>query len=273
MNALCHLFGRSVMTACLLAASAVASAQTFADGYLGEPLGVGRVTVVTADFKSLDDFAVRRVRITEENNRVFYPVVSTGPVRELIGKAIGGGEKPLAVTVFFLFEGHRPLDVAVHIGDRKYPARIRPAGRPLLYPLRMTNWWRDYHVAALRRKTEGDTPPLVDAYLTTMLAKRYGKAPPLFTQILDSPPPEPLRTLQLLAGVESLRAACCSGDYWKRDRPAERSCRCLGRSPGRPARSSRQRTSPSNRSRNTFPRSASICGSAASATPLGWATY
>ena len=67
----------------------------------------------------------------------------------------------------------------------------------------LSGWWRDYHAAAEEQIEQGDYSPLVETYLTTMLGRRLGLSPP-------SPhraPKEPLATLQMLGGAESLRLA------------------------------------------------------------------
>jgi hypothetical protein len=112
------------------------------------------------------------------------------------------------LTVFFLFTGDKPLDLTV-LGPVAQQVRVvpQPAANPRIFQRMMNRWWREYHAAARRQASDGDYPPIVQTYLTSMLSRRLRLAPPLLSRLTDPGRDEPLKTLELLAGVESLRMA------------------------------------------------------------------
>ena len=67
-------------------------------------------------------------------------------------------------------------------------------------------WWRQYATAAQQQTRQGDYPPLVETYLTTVLGQRLGLEPPLLGRLLD--PQRPRSTgrdsLLLLLNAESM---------------------------------------------------------------------
>src|SRR5688572_19474307 len=88
-----------------------ADARVEADALLGQPFGVGQVTISGLDV-AID---ANRVLVQEKNGRVFYPAVTQGVLGRLIGQILGGpADRPAGgVTIYFLFRGEQPLDLTV----------------------------------------------------------------------------------------------------------------------------------------------------------------
>ena len=193
---------------------ATASARIDGEAVIGEPFGVGRITLAAADAGG----EIHQLRIEERDGRVHYPAVTTGVVGQVIGQILGQpiADGPGTATIHFLFRGDEPLRLTLYApapremvltprppieaaAPRPRPRlRIRERGDERL----LTRWWRDYTTVARRQIDGGDHPPLVHDYLTTMLAARLGLEAPRSSERAAGAAQE---SLELLAGVERLR--------------------------------------------------------------------
>ena len=182
-------------------------AAAFGDGLasVGRPFGVARITVPIArgaEARSTG-FAVR-----DAEGRVFYPAFSAGRLGELVSGLLGTDARnaPSVLNVSFLFTGQAPLEVTI---DTPAPQTVvlTPAKRSHRQHRRLqSQWWRDYHAAMRQQQRAGDYPPLVETYLSSMLAQRLGLRTPLLSRLGDRPSSDWQAALELLAGVEKLRA-------------------------------------------------------------------
>src|SRR5262245_44671910 len=84
----------------LLAMPSSVQARIEAEASIGEPFGVGHVTVSGPDV-AID---INKVQIEERNGRVFYPAVGQGVVGRLLGQILGDpADRPTSgVTIYFL---------------------------------------------------------------------------------------------------------------------------------------------------------------------------
>lgn len=201
---------RALAAAALLAILTPAAEAIDAEAVIGEPWGVGRITVQGADVGAIDD---RSVLISERDGRVLYPVVTPGMIGRLMDRVLGNNpvERPAdAVTVMFLFHGDAPLHIKLQtpavteLTLKPQPQPTRRRGRP--DDRLMLRWWREYNAVARQRIEEDDHPPLVETYLQTMLSQRLGLGLPLVER-LNQPQPASTtqRSLELLLGMERLR--------------------------------------------------------------------
>lgn len=199
-----------------LLAAAEALARVDGDAIVGEPFGVGRVSFSAADVGGTIDEL--RLRIEERDGRIHYPAVTAGLVGPVLGQLIGEPQLgPRNATIHFLFRGEEPLRITLFgptprevVLAPRLPEEDLPPRRPRLrfrerardFDGLLARWWRDYTNAARRQINAGDHPPLVQDYLTTMLAMRIGLDPLL---IAEGPASDVQRSLELLAGTERLR--------------------------------------------------------------------
>jgi hypothetical protein len=198
-------------TAAALAASA--HGQIWSEAYAGSPFGVGRIMVPLAGEEGVTT-DLRQWTLEEEDGRTFYPAITAGTVQRLVTEVLSkvgleSGDPPAMGAVYFLFQGEAPLHLRLYT-PRRHDVTVRPAAyRPLLHRLALTSWWREFNAQARRQEREGDYPPLIETYLTTMLAQRLGLEMPLLSRIKDEDerPREPLGTLELLMGTEKVRMA------------------------------------------------------------------
>ncbi len=201
---------RRVIAVCSLAALLLAATPLWARPVVevipGRPFGVGRITVpLSADDANLAQ-ALPRLVLSEADGRVFYPTVATGKFRELIGGLLGGGDNALPgqATAYFLFTGDEPLKLTFYTPTANTVVAAPAVGRPRAYDRLLAQWWREYQSSAKQRQESGEIPPLVDAYLTTMLSQRLKL--PLTEDRSAVPNTLPQQTLDLLLGVEKVRA-------------------------------------------------------------------
>ena len=188
-----------------LAATAWAQGEAF----VGEPFGVGLVTLAMPAGQAAAAADVDGFALVESRGRALYPVFSEGRVLRLLGEILGDAMPVVApdvLNVLFLFPGDQPLDLTVYTpAPRQYRVTPRRAPNPRAHQRLLQRWWREYSAAARRQTQDGDYPPIVQTYLSSMFSRRLGVEPLLLDRIAESAPSEPLRTFQLVTGAEQLR--------------------------------------------------------------------
>ncbi|MBM4092798.1 MAG: hypothetical protein FJ276_25830 [Planctomycetes bacterium] len=195
--------------ACLLSATAPAAAQVRA--VIGQPFGVGELTLVLPPAEAAatpaDSLAsaIGRSTFTLEGpaGRVLYPAFSEGLVRRLLG----GARSEQTLTVAFLFRGTTPFDITISTPARQTVRVVPMHGRTALAHRRMLQqWWRGYHSMFRELGKRSAHPPLVETYLTTTLARRLGLNEPLVDRVSANLSDNPdRRALGLLLGTPAAR--------------------------------------------------------------------
>ncbi len=180
-------------------------AQYRAEALPGEPFGVGRIEVRLPEDQYSPVLGVEGLAISDRNGRVLYPAIQRqeipGVVRELpgmvtnrlsgrgraIGQLLGGLlDRPPTAVIYFLFRGTEPLQLTIRstrIDQLTVP--LRPDQRA--YGRFLADWWRHYTDRPGLLEHKDDYPPVVQNYMTTTLARRYG---------LEMPAPERKGLLQ-----------------------------------------------------------------------------
>lgn len=186
-----------------------AQARVEVEAIPGRPFGVGRITVPLSPEDASAAQLVPRLALTEADGRIHYPAIETGRFREIVGGLLGGGGDialPGRATAYFLFTGDEPLRITFYTPTAN-TAVVRPEeGRRRQYDRMLNQWWRQYQNGAQQREAAGEVPPLFDAYLTTMLSQRL-RLPLAGERRMDPTTlSQPEKTLDLLLGVERLRA-------------------------------------------------------------------
>lgn len=189
-----------------LAAATPAAAQIQAEAYLGQPFGVGRLTVTVpraADREVGDDGYF----LSERHERALYSALVDKPVQRLLRNLFNEGrpilQRPEQVTVYFLFKGDAPLELTFYTPDT-YHVAVVPRHDPRHYNRLLQAWWREYSGQVRQLDRAGEYPMLVESYLTPMLAQRMGL--PLPQMFLDDQQDEFYKVLELLAGTEAMEA-------------------------------------------------------------------
>lgn len=192
----------------LLACPATTNADV--EAYPGHPFGVGRISLPLAPGDARLTLKSGGFAIHERNGRTVYPVFTEGRVVRFVGEILGGGDTsmPATINVFFLFTGDAPLDVTLYTPTaRRVTVRPELERNPRFAKRLLMRWWREYNATLRERVTDGDYPPLVETYLTSMLSRRLGLETPLLSRVEEPTRDEPAKTLQLLFGLEKLRIA------------------------------------------------------------------
>lgn len=208
----------------------------------GQPYGVAQVVIPAGQ---VSETASVRLLVTNSQSRVFFPaidIVTTEPqpvpsppsrlqserprigalvqrIRNAVNLAKDQIDPPEVIRVQFLFIGDTPFTVQI-AGDLNTTVEVRPqrtekekaasegAPIPTLEGLRRA-WWDGYVAQAKMQVERSDYPSIVENYLIHMLGRRFGYPIPDLSKKSakqDEPQQDPMPTIALVAGVESLRA-------------------------------------------------------------------
>ena len=197
-----------------------------AEAVVGQPFGVGRITFLPPQGMLPEPLGIEGIGIAERNGRVLYPALDSpafgkvmkelldggtplttgGPVRREVGGLLRGFlDRPPRTTLYFLFRGDEPLELSLQtrstINLKIVPLDDADAHRQL-----MQLWWEQYVKIPSVLEPKSDDPPMVENYLTSMLARRLNLRLPEEKQA-DSPYATLRNELGLNLGAESLRMA------------------------------------------------------------------
>ncbi len=187
----------------VLSAAGQAFAKIEVEAFAGEPFGIARVSFAMSEAPGIVD--LERVRVTEAEGRAVYPSAAPGAVGRLFGLLLkDAGPLPIGrVNIAFLFRGNEPFDVTLHL-PTPVEIRVTPRAVPARqFARELDTWFRDYQQALTTQTRDGDFQPIVQTYLTTMLSKRLGLAPPPAPVVnTGKAPSETQQTLELMLGLE-----------------------------------------------------------------------
>jgi len=195
----------------MLGLTAAARAQS--EAHVGEPFGVGLITLTLTAGEASAAAEIDGFALTEAHGRALYPVFTEGRVLRLLGEILGDNLPaaapnmlPNVLNVLFLFTGDQPLDLTLHTpSPRPYRLVPRLTPNPRGHQRLLQRWWREYSASARQQTQDGDYPPIVQTYLTSMFSRRLGLQPTLLDRVPPSGRAEPLKVLDLVMGAESLR--------------------------------------------------------------------
>ncbi len=173
------------------------------DAVVGEPFGVARVTIPFPPQDAGLPAGHALFSLDNADQRVFYPAVSGGVLKRLFGE---GAPPPRNLNVMFLFRGTTPFEVTIRTPTPQKVV-ITPRRRTSLAHTRiLQRWWRNYNGMFRDLARESDHPPIVETYLTSMLARRLGLDAPLLERpVSDRRKSEGRQTLEMLSGAEAVR--------------------------------------------------------------------
>ncbi len=174
-----------------------------AEAHAGRPYGIAKVTYRLADS---DEVIARTgaVLLTEANQRVSFPVISSTPLRKFLANFIRVRRDDTrdSKTFWFLFTGDAPLTISVHGSDVETLQIPVTFDQPRQYQRFVRNWWQSFVVTSSQRVNEGDYPLMVETYLSALVGRRLG----LDTGVNRSRRRDSwTQVFELLFDVESLR--------------------------------------------------------------------
>ncbi len=194
----------------LLAAGAVkttnaANPRVHAEAFSAVPFGVGRLVVQFDQVPSLP--AQSPLWLREKEGRTHYPVFAQSRLR---GPLPGADSGPGELVAYFLVQGQAPLELTLETMAGSFGARAQVQENPAQASELLDAWWKRYAGAAKQVAASNAYPPLVENYLTTMLARRLGKQPPQLS-LSFSPDHRVDKVFAVMTGAESVRIAAQSG--------------------------------------------------------------
>lgn len=192
----------------------------------GQPLGIATVTF---PYGYIEPGRTPRILVTEEMGRAYYPSVVSVPLdvprreRGNSDRRIGRGalldrlrtaiqsgrdavQPPKALRISFAFTGETPLRLRLS-GDVHREVVIPVQKENGQYLAKRAMWWQDYGMQAREQLAEGDYPPLIQTYLTSMLSSKFQlPAADLRSEKEKESEGEAFSSsIQLLAGLEETR--------------------------------------------------------------------
>ncbi len=169
--------GISLLVAMVLFAhspQAIAAPRSVA--YLGQPFGVGRVTVDVLRGEPVIPLSDERFTVLDDSNRVIYPVLKEEPGRRLLRQLLEV-ETPRAVTIYYLFRGNDPFDL-LPFTPIEQAIRVKPQNNERAHRRLLGEWWKQYSSRWQRLQKDPQYPPIAENFLTATLARRLGKTLP-----------------------------------------------------------------------------------------------
>ncbi len=154
----------------------VTLAEIRIEAYVGQPLGVGRVTVDLPPDLAGAVVADDRFTIGDADGRLLYPATERRRIRKVLGNLLGV-QLPRKLTYYFLIEGDQPLTVDIYIPNR-VQVTVTPQNNPRRYNDFLNKWWNAYVQMYERVHREAEYPIGVQTYLTAMWAGRLGNDMP-----------------------------------------------------------------------------------------------
>lgn len=200
----------------------------------GEPYGVARIVLPAGQIAPRSSV---RVIVSNQESRVFFPaidfveaeitpVVPPSPtptdrprlgalvqrIRGAVQQAKDQIDPPELLRIQFLFTGDTSFRIQLS-GDVERVIEVTPKQQSVgrdgsnLSDLRLS-WWNGYVAQAEQQIERSDYPSIIENYLVHMLGNRFGYPIPELAKSSSKKEPQtdPLPTIALVAGVESLRA-------------------------------------------------------------------
>jgi hypothetical protein len=212
-----------------------------AEAWLGPHGGIGRIEIPVGQIAS---DATLRIVVTDREKRILYPAnevytstpetLPEEPPSARAGRRVGNGvviqrlrgavdrlrqhlDPEEFVRIHFLFTGSGPLAIELE-GDLEQSIVVNPKeltasefdlpANQARFQEMLVSWWNGYIQQTQRQIQRSDYPTLIERYLVHMLGNRFGFPVPDLLKIKTrarTRQTDPLPTLSLLAGVESLR--------------------------------------------------------------------
>ncbi len=228
--ALCVVIGTAISQEIPIPSSDQLPARAKLGAVTGQPFGI-LVVEIPLDAQQRRLEIEPRVLVTDDQNRVFYPVVRTnraapaavpangtrprigrpGGLIDRLRSAVNGqpeAQVPVSITVAALFRGSQPINLQLQ-GDVQQQLQLVPnPPTAAMHREMLDRWWSLYVSSAREAIAKQDFPRLVHGYLVSTLARRLG-LPPVSLEPESTADEDDLEksfeTLQLLANAESLR--------------------------------------------------------------------
>lgn len=142
------------------------------EAYVGQPLGVGRVTVDVLRGMPLLPLHDERFTVAERSGRAIYPVVKTEPARQFLRNLLGI-QTPRTVTLYFLFRGEEPFELSVY-SPMEQGVNITPVHNQNAHQRLMSEWWEELTQRWSQLQQDPEFPPIAENFLVASFSRRLG---------------------------------------------------------------------------------------------------
>ena len=147
-----------------------------AEAYLGQPFGVGRVTVAVSSAGPAAPLEDERFTVSSPDGRVLYPAIKEEPARRLLRRLLDI-QAPRNVTIYFLFRGDQPFDLET-FAPNEQRIHVTPRMNPQSHQALLNEWWQQYATRWKNLRANPQFPPVVENFLAANLSRRLGKTLP-----------------------------------------------------------------------------------------------
>lgn len=151
-------------------------AEPSSEAYVGEPFGVGRVTIDVFRGEPSIPLSDERFTVLEEAGRAMYPVLKMEPIKQLVRQLLSI-ETPRKVTIYYLFQGDEPFDLSV-FSPVEQAVRVKPIRDVSAHHRLLDEWWSEYSDRWNRLRGNAKFPPVAENFLTATFARRLGRTLP-----------------------------------------------------------------------------------------------
>lgn len=153
-----------------------ASAAPSSEAYVGQPFGVGKVTIDVFRGEPTIPLSDERFTVLEEAGRAMYPVLKLEPVKQVVRRLLSI-DTPRKVTIYYLFQGDEPFDLSV-FSPVEQAVRVKPVHDDAAHSRLLDEWWNEYAGRWSRLRGSQEFPPVAENFLVATFARRLGKSLP-----------------------------------------------------------------------------------------------
>ena len=143
-----------------------------AEAYVGQPFGVGRVTVDVLRGQTQLPLSDERFTVLEAKGRVLYPVLKQEPFRQLL-RGFLNRNAPRKVTIYFLFVGDAPFELSA-FAPQEQGLRVSPVNNSSAHQRLLDDWWQQYTKRFESLRKDRAYPPVAENFLIATLSRRLG---------------------------------------------------------------------------------------------------
>jgi hypothetical protein len=144
------------------------------EAVVGQTYNIGHVVYRLTPEDALR-WQARAIFVSDPENRVLYPSIMPTFLQRLGNQFTDKPtDPPQDVDIWFVFVGRQPIDLTIHAAqDHRLTIEPINAGRVRQNTMTQT-WWRQFELMLNEQVAASDYPPLVQAYLETMIQQRLG---------------------------------------------------------------------------------------------------
>ncbi|NOY29346.1 MAG: hypothetical protein GXP28_03965 [Planctomycetes bacterium] len=159
-----------IFLALLLVSTNQTMAAPRSEAFVGQPFGVGRVTVDVFRGEPSLPLSDERFTVIEAEGRAIYPVLKEEPARRILRRLLKV-ETPRSVTIYYLFRGNEPFDL-LPFTPNEQAVRVNPQTNERGHRRLLDEWWKQYSEHWQRLQSDPQYPPIAENFLVATFARR-----------------------------------------------------------------------------------------------------